>query len=106
MVGSQVSLTLCDIRGVIVDLLLDKDLTRIESAVIAFDTGPGEPMLYQPISVHRLQRVAGGFAVSVAIEGDLDGLTAALHASPVPYAGNSGRLSRSFMATPQSRWTH
>jgi hypothetical protein len=105
VVGSQVSLA-CDIQGVIVDLLIDRDSNRIEGAVIAFDTGPGEPTLYQPISLNMLRRVADGFAVAVAIDGDLDGLAAALHAAPMPYVGNMCRPARPAMATPQSRWTH
>jgi hypothetical protein len=43
VVGSTVSFVLCDITGVIVDLVLDEDFTFIQYAIIAFDTGPGEP---------------------------------------------------------------
>jgi hypothetical protein len=104
VVGSIVELTPCDITGVVVDLVLDRFLSRIEYVVVAFDTGLGEAMLYQPVSWHLLRRTIRGFSVSALTSGDSG--PAELHIDPIIYGGNSRGLVTESVPTPQSTYLH
>jgi hypothetical protein len=105
VVGRTVRVALCELTGVIVDLVVSATSGLIEFVVVAFDGGPGEPMVYQPVSWNLLRPAGSGFVVSTSTQ-DAEGLPQALHAYPVRYGGNSSRLAAHAVPTPQSARVH
>lgn len=105
VVGQTVSVPLCELTGVIVDVVLAEGLGSIAYVVVAFDTGPGEVTLFQPVPWDLLHGADVGYFVSAAAE-DPDALPAALQALPVRYGGNWSRLATRFVPTPQSARVH
>ena len=106
VVGSPVSLAGEDISGVIVDVVLNKSRSRVEYAVVAFDTGPGEPILYQPVSWSSLLPVLGGFCLAPSPGDSGDELPEAMDPEPRLYGGNSRLALRWNVPTPQSARVH
>lgn len=106
IVGSTVSLRVGDIIGTIVDVVTHKDRMSIEYAVIAFDAGPGEVTLYQPILWNLLRPVAAGFLINMPRDSNGGGLPDALHPAPMRYGGNTRVLTSHFIPTPQSSRVH
>ena len=104
-VGTPVVLDPQSIRGVVVDLVLDEACDHISYAVVAFDTGRGGPLVFQPIRWDLLQRVRGEFVVNTASETIEAGVPAALAAMPLIYGGNAWSED-DLIPTPQSLRVH
>jgi hypothetical protein len=105
IVGRTVSFSVCELSGVIVDLVLSKAGGLIEYVVVAFDTGPGDLMVYQPVSWSLLRPAGPGFVVITSAQ-DAGDLPEALHAYPVRYGANTSRLATRAVPTPQSARVH
>jgi hypothetical protein len=102
VVGTPVVLAPHSIRGIVVDLLLDAAGYQISYAVVAFDTGHGRPLVYQPIRWNLLRRVGSEFVVNAAAEAIETGVLAAM---PLSYGGNA-RSEEDLFPTPQSVRVH
>lgn len=106
-VGATVELAPYQIVGIIVDLVLDEDLQDVRYVVVAFDGGPAEPVLYQPIRSNLLYRKSlGEFCVNAADDALEAGMPLALITTPVAYGGNARRSDQTFAPTPLSFRLH
>jgi hypothetical protein len=106
VVGTTVVLAPHNVRGIVIDLVLSDNIDQILYAVVAFDTGLGEPVIYQPIRWNLLRRARGEFVVNAALEAIETGIPAALAAVPLSYGGNARRREEAFTPTPQSVCVH
>ena len=105
VVGTTVVLAPHNIRGIVIDVVLNEGLDQISYAVVAFETCEG-PLLYQPIRWNLLRRARGEFVVSAASEAIETGIPAALAAMPLSYGGNARRSKEAFVPTPRSVRVH
>lgn len=101
VVGTTVRLIPYGITGVVIDLVLDTATAMIRYAIVAFDSGIGEPIVYQPIRWNLLNKIKGGFIVNAHTDAIIDDLPAALL-----YGGNSSNLNEEFAPTPLSLRVH
>lgn len=95
-----------DLRGVVVDVVLNDAVDQILYAIVAFDNGFLRPVIYQPIRWPMLVRTGGVFVVNAVPEALEWGLPAALSALPLSYGGNARGEHKAFIPTPQSVRVH
>ena len=105
-VGTPVVISPQDLRGVVVDVVLNDERNQILYAIVAFDDGFLNPVIYQPIRWTLLVRTGGMFVVNAIPEALEWGLPAALSALPLSYGGNARRDHKAFIPTPQSVRVH
>jgi len=94
-----------NIRGIVIDVVLNEGFDQISYAVVAFETCEG-PLLYQPIRWNLLRRARGEFVVSAASEAIETGIPAALAAMPLSYGRNARGSKEAFVPTPRSLRVH
>lgn len=104
--GTTVVLAPHNLRGIVIDLVLNETFETISYALVAFDTGRDGPMLYQPIRWNLLRRSGGEFFVNAASEAIETGMPAALAAMPLIYGGNARTSAEAFAPTPRSIPVH
>jgi hypothetical protein len=105
-VGTPVVIWPQDLRGVVVDVVLNDHVDQILYAIVAFDDGSLNPVIYQPIRWTLLIRTGGMFVVNAVPEALEWGLPGALSALPLSYGGNARTDHKAFIPTPQSVRVH
>jgi hypothetical protein len=101
VVGTSVRLLPYGVSGIVIDVVLDDALEHIRYAIVAFDSGPGGAVVYQPIRWNLLFKAQGGFVVNAHSDAIVDDLPDALL-----YGGNSSNFNGAFAPTPQSLRVH